>query len=138
MNIHLPTCNAFFNFCAACCLVMGWRAIAKGRREEHQRWMIAALVASATFLTSYLIYHYTTHAVTRYPHHDWRRWVYFTILLTHTPLAMVVLPACIMAVWHAIKKRYDRHTRITRWLMPVWMYVSVTGVLIYLMLYVFV
>jgi len=99
--------------------------------------MIAALAASFVFLCSYLTYHYLHPGVTRYQGEGLLRIVYFTILLTHTPLAVLIVPFCLTAVYHAIKGNFEKHTRITRWLFPVWMYVSVTGVIIYLMLYVF-
>lgn len=133
---NLPSLNAMLNSMAAFCLVMGWRAIKRRRnREVHKRWMVAAVVASTCFLASYLTYHFT-HPPTRYEGGGVLRAVYFAILATHIPLAMTVVPFSLAAVWQAWRGRFDRHVRITRWLWPVWMYVSVTGVLIYLMLYV--
>jgi putative membrane protein len=97
--------------------------------------MIAAMITSAVFLGCYLYYH-AHHLVTRYQGEGILRPIYFLILGTHVPLAIVVLPAAIAAVVQALRGRFDKHVRITRWLWPVWMYVSVTGVLVYLMLYV--
>ncbi len=131
-----PTINALLNFTAGCCLFLGFRAIKRGNRDTHRKFMIGAMTASVVFLVSYLTYHYS-HGSTRYQGQGLIRIVYFTILLTHTPLAAIVPPAAISAVYFAFKGKYDRHVRITRWLYPVWMYVSITGVLIYLMLYVF-
>lgn len=130
-----PTVNASLNFCAGCCLFLGYQAVKRGDRETHRKFMIAAMTASVVFLISYLTYHYS-HGSTKYQGQGWMRTVYFTILLTHTPLAALVPPAAITAVYFAFKGQYQRHIKITRWLYPIWMYVSVTGVLIYLMLYV--
>lgn len=132
-----PTINAVLNGLAAIFLFLGWRAIRAKQPEVHRKFMMAALTVSALFLGSYVTYHILIHGVTKYPHQGISRIIYFFILSTHTPLAMVILPFSIMAVRHALKKDFVKHTRITRWLLPVWMYVSVTGVIIYLMLYVF-
>jgi len=100
--------------------------------------MMAALIASALFLCSYITYHYLIPgAVTRYQGVGFWRVIYFMILLTHTPLATIIVPFCIMAVIHAVRGNFSAHVKITRWLLPTWMYVSVTGVLIYVMLYLF-
>jgi len=132
----IPTLNASLNGVATLLLMAGWMAIRQGRRLLHMRLMVSALAVSALFLGFYLYYHYNAGAMTPYEKTGLIRWVYFTILITHIPLAMLVVPGCLVAVWHAVRGRFDRHVRITRWLWPVWMYVSVTGVLIYLMLYV--
>lgn len=132
----LPTLNAALNASAAVMLLLGWVSVKRGAFKRHQWFMVAALVASGAFLTSYLTYHYTVPGVTRYQGEGLSRMVYFFILLTHTPLATLMVPFIAAAVWFAYRGRFDRHVRITRWLWPVWMYVSVTGVLIYLMLYV--
>lgn len=132
---NLPTLNAYLNGLAALLLLGGWISIKKGERTWHMRFMIAALVVSTCFLVSYLTYH-AGHRATQYTGTGWMRGVYFSILVTHIPLAVLVVPFSLAAVWQAYRKRFDRHVRITKWLWPVWMYVSVTGVLIYLMLYV--
>ncbi len=138
MDLHsLPTVNACLNTLAAILLSLGWRAIKQGKKEVHRKFMIAALITSALFLTSYLTYHILSPGVTRYPNEGFIRVVYFFILGTHTPLAIAIVPFCIAAVYFAIKKDFSRHVKITKWLMPTWLYVSVTGVVIYLMLYVF-
>jgi len=136
MNIEtLPALNAALNAAAACCLLLGRAAIKRqGDPNAHRRWMVAALGISTLFLATYLYYH-AHHGSTPYQGTGPLRAVYFFILLTHIPLAGLVVPACLMAVWLALTQRFDRHVRIVRWLWPVWMYVSVTGVLIYLMLY---
>lgn len=135
MMPYLPTINASLNACAAVCLIFGWWAIKLRRPEVHKRFMAAALIASALFLISYLLYHWLVPGVTRYQGTGLTRIIYFTILLTHTPLATLMVPFIIAAMVYALKKDFRKHTRITRWLTPVWLYVSITGVLIYLMLY---
>ena len=98
--------------------------------------MIGALTASALFLISYLIYHYSAGS-RPFEGEGTVRIVYFSILLSHTVLAMVVAPMVLLTVTHAARKRFDQHRKLARWTLPVWLYVSLTGVLIYLMLYVF-
>ncbi|MGE0266874.1 MAG: DUF420 domain-containing protein [Candidatus Omnitrophota bacterium] len=132
----LPMINACLNFSAGVLLVLGYKAIKRGDQMAHRKLMISALVVSTVFLISYLTYHYL-HGSTKYTKEGIIRFVYFTILITHTPLAALVVPFCIAAVYFALKGDYRKHIRITKWLYPVWMYVSVTGVVIYLMLYVF-
>ena len=138
MNIAFPTLNACLNGFAGVMLLFGWRAIKANQRERHRYFMIAAVVSSVLFLCSYVTYHVLKEGVvTRYEGEGILRLVYFSILLTHTPLAVLIVPFVIRAVWLALKGEYKRHARITRWLLPVWLYVSVTGVVIYLMLYIF-
>ena len=93
----------------------------------HMRAMLAALFTSALFLCSYLLYHWTVGSVP-YPHHDWTRWLYFAVLIPHAVLAMVMVPFILLSLWHAYRRQFGRHARITRWVWPVWMYVSVSGV----------
>jgi putative membrane protein len=131
-----PTVNASLNFCAGVFLLLGWLAIKRGDKKLHQRLMVGALISSALFLISYISYHIVIHGVTKYQKTDFTRPIYFFILGTHTPLAAAIVPFCIAAVYHAYKGNFAKHTRITKWLMPVWMYVSVTGVLVYVMLYI--
>jgi uncharacterized membrane protein YozB (DUF420 family) len=130
----LPTVNAVLNGAASVFLVLGWFSIRAKKRGAHRNYMIAALVCSALFLSSYLYYHANVGSV-RYEGQGPVRVLYFAILLTHTPLAAVMTPFILAAVWFAFTGRFDRHTQITKRLWPVWMYVSVTGVLIYVMLY---
>jgi protein SCO1/2/putative membrane protein len=131
----LPMVNALLNAIAACFLCAGWIAIHGLHSEElHKRMMLAALVASAAFLACYLVYHAQAGSV---PYHrtGLLRVVYFAILIPHIILATVMVPFILAAVYYAFRGRFDIHTRITRWVWPVWMYVSITGVIIYLMLY---
>ncbi len=130
----LPTLNAILNAVSAILLVGGFVAIKNRRDLTHKKFMIAALVSSALFLISYLIYHQAVGSVP-YPHHDWTRPLYFAILIPHVILAAAMTPFIIIAVWHALKGRFDKHRRITRWLWWVWMFVSVSGIAVYAMLY---
>jgi uncharacterized membrane protein YozB (DUF420 family) len=133
---NLPAINATLNACATLCLLGGWIAIRRrGDRALHRNLMIAALACSALFLSCYLYYHYHAGAMTRYERADFTRYVYYFILATHVPLATLMVPFILAAVWFAFRGDFRLHTRITRYLWPVWMYVSVTGVLVYLMLY---
>lgn len=137
MTVHLPTINAVLNGLAFVFLFLGWRAIKTRNEKLHQRLMLSALFTSIAFLISYVTYHVMIHGVTRYPGQGIWRVIYFSILFTHTPLAVLIVPFILTAVWHAYKRDFQKHTRITKWLLPVWMYVSVTGVLVYVMLYLF-
>ena len=139
MNIgFFPPLNASLNGIAGVILFFGWRAIKAKKTDEHKRLMLSALLASAVFLGCYLTYHYLKHGiVTHYQKQGILRVIYFFILITHTPLAAAIVPVSLVAVGFALKGNYAAHVKVTRWLFPVWMYVSVTGVLIYLMLYVF-
>ena len=134
----LPLLNASLNALAGILLFCGWRAIKAKRIEMHKRFMIAAFITSIVFLCSYVTYHYLKHGmVTHYQKEGLSRVVYFFILLTHTPLAVLIVPFCVAAISTGLKRRDATHVRITRRLFPTWIYVSITGVLIYLMLYVF-
>ena len=130
----LPTLNALLNGTSMVLLALGWCAVKKGKHTAHRNWMIAALGTSAAFLVSYLVYHAQAGS-TPYPHHDWTRPLYFTVLVPHILLAALMVPFIVAAVIFAAKGKFRAHTRITRWLWPVWMYVSVSGVVIYAMLY---
>jgi putative membrane protein len=136
MTVHdIPALNASLNAVAATLLFFGRRAIKVGNRERHRKLMGAALMASVAFLSCYLYYHFTVQLVTAYQGTGLMRGVYFFILATHIPLAAGMVPFIIYAVVQALKGRFEKHRRIVRWVWPIWMYVSITGVLIYLMLY---
>ena len=130
----LPTLNAILNSISAGFLLYGFIQIKQGQREKHKRIMIAALATSALFFISYLIYHSKVGSVP-YPHHDWTRPVYFVILIPHVVLAALMTPFILIAVWHAWHGHFEKHKRIVKWLWPVWIFVSVSGVVVYLMLY---
>lgn len=130
----LADVNAFLNALSAALLLAGYVNIKRGRREAHRRIMLMALGSSTLFLVSYLIYHAQVGSVP-YPHHDWTRTLYFAVLIPHTVLAAAMVPFIAMAVRFALKGQFDKHTRITRRLWPVWMFVSISGVIVYFMLY---
>lgn len=134
MSFSHPALNALLNATSAVLLVAGWLMIRRGRIDTHRRFMIAAFSVSSVFLVSYLIYHYTAGA-TRYTGSGWLRTVYFSVLLSHTVLAVFVPPLAILAIWNGLKMRVETHRRFARWALPVWLYVSVTGVVVYVMLY---
>ena len=131
----LPACNATFNGLAAVFLGLGYFFIKRGNKIAHRNCMAAAISSSALFLAGYLTYHFTVKGVTHFTNPVWFRPVYLAILLTHLVLASAILPLIIITVVFAIKGRFDSHKRIARWTWPLWMYVSVTGVIIYLLLY---
>ncbi|MDE2831549.1 MAG: DUF420 domain-containing protein [Gemmatimonadota bacterium] len=130
----LPATNAFLNGLCTIFLLLGFIYIKRGDIKTHQKCMITALILSALFLTSYLIYHSQVGSVP-YPHHDWTRPIYFAILIPHIILAAVNVPFIIALVWRAYKGEFNRHRRLARWVWPSWIFVSITGVIIYLMLY---
>jgi len=130
----LPALNAFLNASSALLLATGYVLIRRGRRDAHKRVMLAALASSALFLTSYLVYHAQVGSV-RFRGQGLVRTVYFTILLTHTVLAVAIVPLVATTLVPALRGRFDRHRRLARITLPLWAYVSVTGVVIYWMLY---
>lgn len=132
---ELPSLNATLNSIATVLLVAGWISIKAGKKSAHIAFMVAALLVSAGFLTSYLIYHYHVGSIP-FRGVGGVRYLYFSILITHILLAMVNLPMIILTVIPALRRRYDKHRRIARWTLPVWLYVSVTGVVVYFMCYI--
>jgi uncharacterized membrane protein YozB (DUF420 family) len=133
----LPSVNAFLNGLSALLLVAGYRAIRNRRVVLHQTCMLTALGVSVFFLASYLYYHFHVKAgqPTPFPGQGWVRPVYFTILLTHTVLAAAAAPLALVTAYLGLRGRLARHVRIARWTLPIWLYVSVTGVVVYWMLY---
>lgn len=136
----LPALNAGLNLLSALFLSLGYYHIRQGRQTTHQRFMVAAFITSILFLVSYLTYHtYVAHYLGKGPtvfrDPAWFRPFYLAILLTHTVLAMVVVPMVLRSLYLAWKGRFESHRKLSRWTWPVWMYVSVTGVAIYLLLY---
>jgi putative membrane protein len=132
--MHLPTLNAFLNSTSVVLLVLGYVFIKKKNITAHRLCMLLAVLTSMAFLVSYLYYHY--HAGSkRFEGIGWVRPVYFSVLITHTVLAASIVPLVIASLWRAWGKNFEAHKRIARWTWPIWMYVSVTGVVIYLMLY---
>lgn len=130
----LPTLNAILNFSSAVLVTAGFYFIKKRRIQAHKRCMVAALVVSLAFLTSYVIYHYHAGSVP-FRGEGWIRPVYFSILITHVILAAVILPMVVRTAYLGLSARFDKHVRIARWTFPLWLYVSITGVVVYWMLY---
>ena len=130
----LPALNAALNATSAVLLFTGWRLIRAGRRDAHRRVMLAALVSSTLFLGSYLVYHAQVGSV-RFAGTGALRALYLGILLTHTVLAASIVPLVGITLTRALRERYDTHRRLARYTLPLWGYVSVTGVVIYWMLY---
>ena len=135
ISIHdLPAVNATLNATAAVLLVWGYILIRRRSIAAHRKVMLAAFATSTVFLACYLIYHYNVGSV-RFPRTGAIRTVYLSILATHTVLAAAVPPLAIVTLSRGLGGRFDRHRRIARWTLPVWLYVSVTGVVVYWMLY---
>ena len=132
----LPTVNATLNATSAVLLTCGYLFIRRGKVTAHHRCMLSAVCVSTLFLTSYLIYHYHVGSVS-FTGQGLVRPFYFALLISHTTLAISVLPLAMVTVYRALRGRFDRHVRIARWTLPIWLYVSVTGVIVYLMLYRF-
>lgn len=130
----LPTLNACLNSLAAILLVIGYILIRQRKFDAHKKVMLAAFTASTLFLISYLVYHYHVGSV-RFQHPGFIRTVYLTILLTHTILAVAVAPMAVTTLYRAWTGQLARHRKLARITLPLWLYVSVTGVIVYLMLY---
>ena len=142
MTIHdLPAVNATLNGLSALFLALGFGFIKRGDRTAHRNCMLAAFGTSVIFLACYLTYHTWLAVVlhqgpTRFEHPLWFRPIYLAILISHTILAAVIVPLILMTLHRAWRQRFDAHKRLARWTWPLWMYVSVTGVVIYWLLYV--
>ena len=135
MTVHsLPAVNATLNAISTVLLVAGYVLIRGRHIAMHRRCMIAACVTSTLFLACYVTYHLQVGSV-RFTRQGFVRPLYFTILLTHVSLAITVLPLAIVTLWRGLTNRFDRHRAIARWTLPIWLYVSVTGVLVYVLLY---
>jgi len=130
----LPAVNATLNAIAAVLLVCGYVMIKRGRWEVHRRFMLSAFATSALFLVSYVIYHANVGSKP-FEGQGAIRFVYFAVLLTHVVLAALILPLALITLTHGLRSRFERHVPIARWTLPIWLYVSVTGVIVYLMLY---
>lgn len=133
---HLPSLNALLNGTSAGLLLAGHRYIRRGNRAAHRRCMLGTFAASTLFLVSYVTYHYI-HGTTRFQGIGWIRPVYFTLLTTHTICAAAIVPLAIITLLRGLRSDFARHARIARWTYPLWLYVSITGVAVYLMLYHF-
>src|SRR6516162_10058627 len=127
--------NATLNGTSAVLLAAGYTAIRAGKVQTHKKLMISALIASCSFLVSYVVYHIRIHEVIHFQGQGWIRPVYFTILISHTILAVVIVPLIIITLRRAWLARFDEHRLIARWTLPLWFYVSFTGVIVYFMVY---
>jgi uncharacterized membrane protein YozB (DUF420 family) len=135
MGVHdLPALNAALNAVAATLLATGHGFIRRGQVHRHRACMVSALLVSSAFLASYVVYHVQVGSI-RFTETGWPRAVYLAVLATHVPLAAAVVPLALVTLSLALGGRFDRHARVARWTYPIWMYVSVTGVMVYLMLY---
>lgn len=130
----LSTINAILNLISFVFLVIGYRHIKAGRRELHKKFMIAAFSTSTLFLISYLIYHANVGSV-KFQGEGWSRPVYFTILISHIILAAAIVPMAVLTLYRGLKGKFDLHKLLAKKTFPIWVYVSVTGVLVYIMLY---
>jgi len=135
MSVHdLPAVNAALNATSGVLLLVAYALIRARRIAQHRAVMIAAFTTSSLFLVSYIVYHAQVGSV-RFTRQGFVRPLYFTILITHVTLAAAVLPLAIVTLSRGLKARYPQHRRIARWTLPIWLYVSVTGVLVYVLLY---
>jgi putative membrane protein len=135
VTVHdLPAVNASLNALSGILLLAGYVLIRARRIAQHRAVMIAAFITSSIFLVCYLVYHAQVGSV-RFTREGIVRPIYFTILITHITLAAAVPPLAIITLWRGLSGRFDKHRRIARWTWPIWMYVSVTGVLVYVLLY---
>jgi uncharacterized membrane protein YozB (DUF420 family) len=136
MTVHdLPAVNASLNGLSAIFLTAGWIFIRRKNQTAHRNCMMAAFVTSIVFLICYLTYHLNVQTITHFRNPAGFRPVYLVILLTHTVLAIVIVPLILVTLYRAWRQRFDPHKKIARWTWPLWMYVSVTGVIVYLLLY---
>ena len=129
-----PTIDATMNSISTVLLLIGHSFIKRGRMAAHRAFMIAALVSSSIFLASYLYFHYHVGSV-HFQGQGWSRPIYFTILISHIILAAAIVPLVIITLSRALQEKFDKHRAIARWTYPLWLYVSVTGVIVYVMLY---
>ena len=137
MTVHdLPAVNATLNALSGVLLLIGYALIRTRRIELHRRCMLAAFATSAVFLVCYIVYHAQVGSV-RFTRQGFVRPVYFTILVTHVILAAAVVPLAVVTLSRGLQARFPQHVRVARWTFPIWLYVSVTGVVVYLMLYRF-
>ncbi len=130
---HLPVADAAFNSLSAICLIFGYLNIRRGNRITHMRFMLSATIFSTLFLASYVIYH-SFHGDTSFPGHGAIAYCYYFILITHIVLSMVALPFILLTLWFAASAQFRIHRRVSRWTFPIWLYVSITGVLVFFIL----
>ena len=131
----LPPINASLNALSAVFLAAGFVFIRRKNIIAHRKCMVSAFTTSAVFLGCYLTYHFSVRAVTKFSGQGWIRPIYFSLLISHVLLAMIILPLAFVTLTRGLSQRFDAHRKIARWTWPIWMYVSVTGVLVYVLLY---
>ena len=127
--------NATLNGTSAVLLACGYGAIRNGKIAVHKKFMISAFITSCAFLVSYVVYHIRIHEIIHFQGQGWIRPVYFTLLTSHTILAVVIVPLILITLRRAWLQKFDKHRIIARWTLPLWLYVSVTGVIVYFMVY---
>jgi uncharacterized membrane protein YozB (DUF420 family) len=127
--------NATLNGSSAVLLACGYAAIRSHKVQLHKRLMISAFIVSCAFLVSYVVYHIRIHQVVHFQGQGWIRPVYFTLLTSHTILAIIIVPLILITLRRALLDRFDKHRLIARWTLPLWLYVSVTGVIVYFLVY---
>ncbi len=130
----LPHVNAVLNALSTVLLVIAFAFIRSGNREMHKKFMLAAIIVSAVFLASYLAYHFTA-PIFKFPGTGWTVPVYYALLISHVILATIATPMIAVTAWHSLHGNFDRHRALARWTLPIWLYVTVTGVVIYAILY---
>jgi putative membrane protein len=130
-----PALNASLNGISALLLAGGYAAIRAGKRDVHKVFMLSAFWVSTAFLVSYVIYHIRVKQLVLFQGQGWIRPVYFALLTSHTILAIVIVPLILITIRRAWMEKFDKHRRIARWTLPLWLYVCVTGVIVYLMVY---
>ena len=136
MTLHdLPAINASLNGLSAVLLTAGFIFIKRGHKIAHRNCMVSALISSTVFLACYLTYHFTVKTITHFVEPAWFKPYYLALLISHTILAAAILPLIITTVTFAAKQNFEKHKKFARWTWPLWLYVSVTGVVIYLLLY---
>ena len=133
--ISQPALNASLNGLSAILLAAGYAAIRAGKKDVHKAFMVSAVTVSTLFLVSYVTYHVRVGKVVLFQGQGWIRPVYFTILISHTILAIVIVPMILVTLRRAWLERFDKHRLIARWTLPMWFYVCVTGVIVYVMVY---
>ncbi len=129
----LPATNALCNTLCTCCLISGWLFIRRGHRTVHIRFMLAAVVFSALFFIGYVIYHHF-HGDTPFPGQGIVRPIYFAILISHIVLSVIILPLVLSTLYYAARRRFETHRKLARYTLPLWLYVSVTGVVVFFFL----
>jgi len=130
-----PALNATLNGASAVLLTCGYIAIRSGKPEIHKKCMVSAFFVSCAFLVSYLIYHFREHKLVLFAGEGWIRPVYFTLLISHSILAAVIVPLILITLRRAWAEKFDKHRAVAKWTFPLWLYVSVTGVIVYFMVY---